>query len=184
MLKEDPAFRIRDAVHLSAYLWDERLAARWLRNFARESLANWSKEKRGTREPDAKPSAARRCVRRTNYQKITRQSILSSLPTMGEDEESGKRYRAKIYIERFSPAALPSTLSRSPSLSWCGRRPAAPNGVTLKERRATEIIPDNHHYMQRPARNLLLNIVSGTRRLQREGRRIAMREKEDRRRPR
>jgi hypothetical protein len=84
-----------------------------------------------------------RGVRRTNYQKITRQSILSSAPTAAAQggEGSGKRYRAKIYIERFSRSPAPSS-------SRCGRRPATPNGVTLKERRATEIIPDNHHYMQ------------------------------------
>lgn len=67
-----------------------------------------------------------------------------------EDEESGKRYRAKIYIERFSrgsPPPPPRPAAR------CGRMPAASNGVTLKKRRATEIIPDNHHYMQRPAQS-------------------------------
>lgn len=61
-----------------------------------------------------------------------------------ENEESGKKYLAKIYIERFSRSPLPLDAVAGP---------LPPNGVTLQKRRATEIIPDNHHYMQKPAQS-------------------------------
>lgn len=104
-----------------------------------ESFSNWSKKTH-----ERMQNQTRRGVRRTNYRKITRQSILSSV---ARTKKAGRANQAKIYIERFSWSPPPL------SPSWCGRRPAAPNGVTLKKRRATEIIPDNHHYMQRPAQS-------------------------------
>lgn len=84
----------------------------------------------------------RRDVRRTNYRKITRQSILSSVArTKKAGRGTGRKFTSKDLV------GVP------PAPCWCGRRPAASNGVTLKKRRATEIIPDNHHYIQRPAQS-------------------------------
>lgn len=118
-----------------------------------ESFSNWNKKTLGA---DAKPSAARRQAYELpkNYTPVN--FIVGS-----EDEESGKRYRAKIYIDRFSRGPP------SPPVDAVAGEPAAPNGVTLKKRRA-EIIPDNHHYMQRPAQSSTqYQTVSGMRRLQR-----------------
>lgn len=96
----------------------------------------------------------------TNYRKITRQSILSSARRR-ESEGSGEEVPDENLHRKIQPRFPPSL---PPLLSV--RSHQAQNGVTLKERRATEIIPDNHHYIQRPRRNLLLNIVSEMRRLQ------------------
>lgn len=105
-----------------------------LQNSARErrdgNRPNWSKKDpggeeardgRGEEGEEEAANAKRRGVRRMNYRKITRQSILSSAPTTAakEDEERGKRYRAKIYIERFSRGLPLAPLSSC----RCGRRP-------------------------------------------------------------
>lgn len=65
-----------------------------------------------------------------------------------KDEESGRRGAGR----KFTSEDLAGADSCSPLGAVAGPR-AAPNGVTLKERRATEIIPDNHHYMQSPAQS-------------------------------
>lgn len=130
---------------LPRYPRDERLTPRWLRNFARERRRELLELEQKDCGADAKPSAARRQAYELpkNYTPVN--FIVGS-----EDEESGKRYRAKIYIERFSRPPRPPPPA---SLLMRSQGPAAPNGVTLKKRRATEIIPDNHHYMQRPAQS-------------------------------
>lgn len=177
MLRGDIASQIRGATHLSVYLQDERLATRWLRNFARESSANWSKKRIPSRMQNRTRRGAASGVRITK--KLHASQFYRRERRWARTKKAGRGTGRKFTSEDLArPSSLPLL---PPSVALLMRsQPAAPNGVTLKERRATEIIPDNHHYMQRPTRNLLLNIVSGTRRLLREGRGIAMREKGDR----
>lgn len=70
--------------------------SRWLRNFARERRRRelLELEQKGTRE--RMQNRARRGVRRTNYQKITRQSILSSVArTKKAGRGTGRKFTSK-----------------------------------------------------------------------------------------
>lgn len=76
---------------------------RWLRNFARERRRELLELEQKDPRADAKPSAAWHQAYELpkNYTPVN--FIVGS-----EDEESGKTYRAKIYIERFSRSPPPS----------------------------------------------------------------------------
>jgi len=86
---------------LSIYLFPRRTVnPRWLRNFARERIRELLELEQKDSRADAKPNAAWRQAYELpkNYTPVN---------FIVEDEESGKRYRAKIYIERFSQSPPP-----------------------------------------------------------------------------
>lgn len=81
---------------------------RWLRNFARESFSKWSKKTR-----ERMQNRAQRGIRRTNYRKITRQSILSSVArTKKVGRGTGRKFTSKD-LAGASPPSLPPFLMRS-----------------------------------------------------------------------
>lgn len=85
---------------------------RWLRNFARERRRELLELEQKDTRADAKPrSAARRGVGRTNYRKITRQSILSSVArTKKAGRGTGRKFTSKDLAGAPPPLPPPPPL--------------------------------------------------------------------------
>lgn len=151
--------QIRDTVsHLSANS-KERLARDGYEiSHARgdESFSNRSKK-----NLERMQNRTRRSIRRTNYRKITRQSILSSAATMPARTKKAERGTRRKFTSKdlvghpLFPLPLGAVAGPLLRMAWHSKSGAPPKLFR------TIIITC------RARRNLLLNIVSGMRRLQR-----------------